>query len=319
MPDSDALRLALLHLDLAAVDAALADGASLKDPILGHAVLPLLMRHRANVGEDAVRAFIAPLVQRGADVNALDDEGRSVLALASQQRDGETIRVLTDLGARFVGPLPKGHHGESLDLAVQSLHLDLVDRLIAAGHPVPTPEATDGMGFSLLHTWASAQPSERPHDQGQALLTRLLEWGLPVNGRHRVTHATPLMLAVRNQSLHQVDLLLAAGADPRVGMVATLTPGLSVRDYTPLHWAAAKNDAPLVQRLLDAGADPLALVALSHEPVLEHDRITPMSEARRHEATASLALLEAAVLHQGFDRDARRVGRPAPSTGRPRL
>jgi len=60
-----------------------------------------------------------------------------------------------------------------------------------------------------------------------------------------------------------VELLLSRGADIQQR---------GVNDYTPLHYAAARNDAKLIELLLARGADPNARTRID-------DFATPAQEA----------------------------------------
>ena len=59
-------------------------------------------------------------------------------------------------------------------------------------------------------------------------------------------HWTPLLHAIHKSQPAAVDLLLRAGADPR----------LAVNGLPPLLMAVGTGDAAIVRRLLEAGADP---------------------------------------------------------------
>src|SRR5260221_1909245 len=61
-------------------------------------------------------------------------------------------------------------------------------------------------------------------------------------------HWTPLLHAIHKSQPAAVDLLLHAGADPK----------LAAGGVQPLLMAVGAGNAPIVRRLLDAGADPLS-------------------------------------------------------------
>lgn len=314
MNDPDALRLALLHQDLVAVDRALADGASLSDPVGGHAVLPLMLRGMRADGtaRAAIRALIEPLIDRGADPNATDDQGRSVLHLAALEQEWDTVLTVGRRGGRFLGTLPDGHHGEALDHATSALRADVMACLVTAGHPVPTATSRNGLGFSLLHLWATAIVVVPPA-QEMAVLDLLLAWGLPLDAQHMVTQMTPLFSAVRSNRPLRAQALLDRRANPDLGAIQTVTPGLSARNYTPLHLASARNQVAMVDRLLAAGASPTATAWLGDS---SHGAITPLSEARQHHAHEALVRLETVLLN---DPTLVLDDRPSPRPARARL
>jgi uncharacterized protein len=69
----------------------------------------------------------------------------------------------------------------------------------------------------------------------------------------------------RDDRYEILELLLAAGADVQQR---------GVNDYTPLHYAATRNDARAVELLLAPGADPAARTRID-------ERTTPLEEAER--------------------------------------
>jgi ankyrin repeat protein len=99
-------------------------------------------------------------------------------------------------------------------------------------------------------------------------------------------NVTPLLLAIFNEQLHVVEILLKAGADPNVrncegdsplrvcvehghlltaqlllkaAATKTVDEWGGLRGLTPLGMAAQKLDLPMLELLLDAGANPHAL------------------------------------------------------------
>lgn len=73
-------------------------------------------------------------------------------------------------------------------------------------------------------------------------------------------------LSTKRQDEHQLlDLLLEAGAD---------VDQRGLNDWTPLHYAAVRNDPAAVELLISRGADPAARTRID-------DFTTPLEEARR--------------------------------------
>jgi ankyrin repeat protein len=95
----------------------------------------------------------------------------------------------------------------------------------------------------------------------------LLELG--ANPNYGESYGFPSLLAAlstnREDRYEMVELLLAFGADLQQR---------GVNDYTPLHYAAAKNDLRMVSLLLSHGADPTAKTRID-------DFTTPQEEAER--------------------------------------
>ncbi|KMW73633.1 ankyrin [Photorhabdus luminescens subsp. luminescens] len=123
-----------------------------------------------------------------------------------------------------------------LQWAIFNQRMDDVNNLLKEG---ADPTQLGLQQESALHTAAKIGNSD--------YLKSLLSVAPDVNIMHPVTLATPLQVAVQVGRKMQVELLLAAGANPnqanRIG-------------DTPLHIAAKINSPELVLILLKSGADP---------------------------------------------------------------
>ena len=73
---------------------------------------------------------------------------------------------------------------------------------------------------------------------------------------------TPLYLAVQNDKLPVVDLLLLRGADPSIGAIHTKTIG-----RTALHQASIQGSLDVAKRLLQGGAKVNQLDSLNSSPL----------------------------------------------------
>ncbi|MBY0459241.1 MAG: ankyrin repeat domain-containing protein, partial [Gemmataceae bacterium] len=102
-----------------------------------------------------------------------------------------------------------------------------------------------GNGQNALH-WAATGSYAIP-DQNVALVSALLDKGMPVDARDR-NGFTPLIWAANRKSVKLVEFLLSRGAD-----VNAKTTTLYNSDRTALMYA---QDLATVRFLLDAGADP---------------------------------------------------------------
>jgi ankyrin repeat protein len=91
-------------------------------------------------------------------------------------------------------------------------------------------------------------PLAGPAREGDlATLQRLIAAGANPNTADKGgSHWTPLLHAIHKRQTGAVDLLLRAGADPK----------LAVDGLQPLLMAVGTGHAPIVRRLLEAGADP---------------------------------------------------------------
>jgi len=105
----------------------------------------------------------------------------------------------------------------------------------------------------------------------------LLELGADPN--YRDDNGFPSLLAAlstdREERYEIVELLLAFGANiQQRGM----------NDYTPLHYAAAKNDVRMIELLLSRGADPNARTGIDHFT-------TPLEEAESRQFSKAAQVL----------------------------
>ena len=91
-------------------------------------------------------------------------------------------------------------------------------------------------------------------------------------------------LSTDREDRHQLlETLLAAGAS---------LEQRGVNDYTPLHYAATRNDAAAVELLLARGADPSARTRID-------DRTTPLEEAERLKCQEAVRALKRAPHRAG--------------------
>lgn len=127
-----------------------------------------------------------------------------------------------------------------------------------------------------------------------SFLRSLIELGLDPN--YASDDGFPSLIAAlsteRRDKLEIIDLLVAAGADVN-------QRGLN--DWTPLHYAASRNDPAAVQRLVSHGADLYARTRIDN-------CATPLEEAeilKQAEAVEALKMAEEAVS-------------PSPAPGTPR-
>jgi len=151
-------------------------------------------------------AGIAKMVEKGADVNAIDGEGRSPLFIAvSENQAGDVIEVLLDAGADvdFTDDL-----GRTPIFAAARFNRDpeVMAHLMAAGSDI---YVTDEDGYTLLHAAASSNPS-------LDVLDLLIESGMDMEARTS-SGLTPLLCAAKyGRSPAVITRLLEGGADTSV-------------------------------------------------------------------------------------------------------
>jgi len=194
--------------------------------------------------------WVQGCLEAGADPNARDDKGYTLLLWAARWGNIRIVELLLGAGA---DPNVQGIN-EKTPLHMASYRRDptLLELLLDAG---ADPNVRDNIGYTPLH-WAATYGNT-------PLVEPLLDAGADPNVRDAGGY-TPLLRAARlagpgPQSGHAADgaiiveLLLEAGADPNVRNNA---------GYTSLHYVAAGLEsraaaaAIIVELLLDAGADP---------------------------------------------------------------
>jgi len=92
---------------------------------------PVEFREAAMHGDAAT---VLQMIQRGVDVNALDERGRSALQLSSFDGFDEVVKLLLDAGADTKHVDTQGR--TALMFAATGPHLDAVKLLIDAGSPI---------------------------------------------------------------------------------------------------------------------------------------------------------------------------------------
>jgi len=172
------------------------------------------------------------LVRRGADVNAVDEHGRSGLhhgVVASADLAALLVRAGANVDAKDdAGVTP-------LIQAVFQNNDGWVRQLVDAGAAINLPDAR---GRTPAY-WAVARSST-------ALLKVLVEIGADVNLATE-DGWTPLRAAIESDRAEPAVALLEAGADPNL---------IDTQGVGPLHAAIRRNDVEMTKLLLARGADP---------------------------------------------------------------
>lgn len=167
---------------------------------------------------DAARA----LIDAGADLNARDNNGWTLLTSAASSGHADVVKLLLGAGADVNARSVSG--STPLSWAVTAGHADVAKLLIGAGADV---NAQDKDGWTLLH-WAASS--------GHADVAKvLLDGGADVNARDK-DGSTPLRMAMSWGHADAAKVLVAAGADVN----ARDNDGRTPQDYA----AARKSAAP---------------------------------------------------------------------------
>jgi ankyrin repeat protein len=90
------------------------------------------------------------LLERGANVNAKDDEGNTALMFAAANNNVEMLRLLIDAGADL-NVKENRYHSSALDRALGAEHRQAVELLLAAGAADERVKATNGTAIDQSH------------------------------------------------------------------------------------------------------------------------------------------------------------------------
>ncbi len=209
--------------------------------------------------KEAVRggdhAAVRALVDDGADVNAPEADGATVLHWAVRWDDPESVDLLLDAGAD--AGAANAYGVTPLALACINRSTPLVVRLLEAG---ADPNAATTMGETALMTCARTGTADA--------VAALFEHGAGnVNARESSRGQTALMWAVAQGHADVVRILIEHGADvhartkSRSLLVSVGGRGderareLPLGGFTPLLFAARHGHVESARHLLDAGAD----------------------------------------------------------------
>jgi len=139
------------------------------------------------------------LLARGADVHAVNSQGRSALVQAADQGHAEIVQLLAHAGSTVDRP---GLFGQNaLHLAAWQGHRAVVQTLLACAARI---DIRDDAGMTPL---ALACTEDVPE-----VVALLLDAGTPIEERSGPTDATPLIMAAIDGQARVASVLLARGA-----------------------------------------------------------------------------------------------------------
>ena len=180
------------------------------------------------------------LISLGADVNARNNHGDTVLFLAlasfghSETQRLDAVRILIDAGANVNDPTSSGI--TPLQASIVHGHTECVNLLIGAGADINAVSSFEDQ--PLLSVAESA-----------AVVETLIRSGADIQAQDKFGD-TPLVKFIQRGNLKAAQLLIDAGADPRV-----TTTG----DGNSLLWAAVSaGEDKAIRFLIGLGLDPNA-------------------------------------------------------------
>ncbi|CBN77647.1 ankyrin repeat protein [Ectocarpus siliculosus] len=151
-------------------------------------------------GADVNLEMKGPNFGAGADVEAVNPNGRTPLHLAAAEGNCSAARLLLEAGAR---PAPPCRYDGSTPLhcAAERGHYEIAELLVKAGAPAGSVKPN---GTTPLHMAAQGNNS--------CVLRLLVRAGAPLNPENR-HGSTPLMTAAAHGNARALSALVSAGAD----------------------------------------------------------------------------------------------------------
>nr|KYP61015.1 E3 ubiquitin-protein ligase KEG [Cajanus cajan] len=186
------------------------------------------------------------LLLAGADPNAVDDEGESVLHRAVAKKSTDCALVILENGGSRSMAILNSKNMTPLHLCVATWNVPVVKRWVEVATSDEIAESIDiasHMGTALCMAAASKKDHE---SEGRELVQILLTAGADPYAQDSQHGWTALHIAVMADDVELVKVILAAGVDVNIR---------NVHNGIPLHTALARGSKSCVELLLSIGAD----------------------------------------------------------------
>ncbi|KAM3410269.1 hypothetical protein ACQJBY_002464 [Aegilops geniculata] len=186
------------------------------------------------------------LLMAGADPNAVDGEGESILHIAVAKRYTDCAIVILENGGCSSMSIPNSQNKTPLHLCIETWNASLVKRWVEVASKEQIVEAVDvpsPVGTALCMAAALKKEHEK---EGRELVRILLAVGADPTAQDDPHCRTALHTAAMINDAELVKIILDAGVDVNIR---------NAQNTTPLHVALNRGANSCVGLLLAAGAD----------------------------------------------------------------